>query len=237
MARKPRFVLPGVPQHIIQRGNNREPCFFGVSDYEQYLHNLLEASDKNNVAIHAYVLMTNHIHLLATPGDPHSISHMMQDLGRKYVRYINTSYARTGTLWEGRYKASLVDSDAYLFTCMRYIELNPVRANMVTHPGDYSWSSYGRNAAGKIDQLITHHPLYSSLGDSQDCRLHAYRELFKTDIDPAHVHEIRDALGQELVLGRDDFKEKIAQVTKRQIREGLPGRPRINESAVIYYIF
>jgi len=128
MSRKPRFTLPGVPQHVIQRGHDREPCFYAEADYFRYRRELHEAADKNAALIHAYVLMTNHVHLLVTPGHTHSITHMMQDLGRKYVRYINYTYQRSGTLWEGRFKASLVDSEAYLLTCMRYIEMNPVRA-------------------------------------------------------------------------------------------------------------
>ena len=114
MARKLRFALPGIPQHVVQRGNNRNPCFYAVADYHRYLHDLHEAAEKSSVVIHAYALMTNHVHILATPGNPHSVTHMMQDLGRKYVRYINHSYHRTGTLWEGRFKACLVNSEAYL---------------------------------------------------------------------------------------------------------------------------
>ena len=145
MARKPRFNLPGVPQHVIQRGNNREPCFYGDGDYQRYLGDLREAADRNDCRLHAYVLMTNHVHLLVTPMAEHGVTHLMQDLGRKYVRYINHNYQRTGTLWEGRYKSSLIDSEAYLLVCMRYIELNPVRAGMVQHPGEYRWSSYNGN--------------------------------------------------------------------------------------------
>ncbi len=161
---------------------------------------------------------------------------MMQDLGRKYVRYINHCYRRTGTLWEGRYKASLVDSEAYLFVCMRYIELNPVRANMVSHPGEYPWSSYSYNAVGKTDHLIQTHPLYQSLGgDDEMCR-YRYRELFKIHMEHEQIHDIREALGQELVLGRDDFKDKIEQMIMRQTRPGKPGRPRIEEGQGIYYV-
>ena len=236
MARKPRFILPGVPQHIIQRGNNREPCFYAVEDYARYLHDLSEAAKKNHAAIHAYVLMTNHVHLLVTPGAPYSIMHMMQDLGRKYVRYINYSYNRTGTLWEGRYKASLVDSEAYLLTCMRYIELNPVRANMVAHPSEYQWSSYAANATGKSDHLIEPHPLYQSLGSTSEARYEDYRELFRNHLDAEHVHLIREALNQELVLGRDDFKLKIKQMTQRQTKPKSLGRPRVEEERGIYYI-
>jgi putative transposase len=237
MARKPRFVLPGVPQHVIQRGNNREPCFYVEADYSRYLHILQEAAEKNQAAIHAYVLMTNHVHLLVTPGSPFSIMHMMQDLGRKYVRYINHTYKRTGTLWEGRYKASLVDSEAYLLTCMRYIELNPVRANMVEHPSAYRWSSYTVNANGEINHFIEPHPLYQSLGDTPTTRQHAYRELFRSHLEPDEVHQIRDALNQELVLGRDDFKDKIEKITQRQTTPKPLGRPGIEEESSIYYIF
>ena len=236
MSRKPRFVLSGVPQHVIQRGNNREPCFYSNDDYVRYLEDLHDAAVKNNAVIHAYVLMTNHVHLLVTPAQPHSIAHMMQDLGREYVRYINHTYQRSGTLWEGRYKASLVDSEAYLLTCMRYIEMNPVRAVMVGHPGEYRWSSYAKNAQGDDNVLINHHPVYNFLGKGSDERCHAYRELFRHAIDSDQIHEIREALNQELVLGRDDFKDKIELMLNRQTRTGLKGRPQIEESAAIYYV-
>lgn len=160
MPRKPRFTLPGIPQHIIQRGNNREPCFFAEEDYRRYLDDLAEVAEKHGCRIHAYVLMTNHVHLLMTPAREHSISDTMQALGRRYVYYINKTYRRTGTLWEGRYKASLIDTEAYLLTCMRYIELNPVRATMVEHPGEYQWSSYAANAQGTTNPRITPHPVY-----------------------------------------------------------------------------
>jgi putative transposase len=236
MARKPRFNISGIPQHVVQRGNNREPCFFAEDDYSRYLNDLYEAACRNRVAIHAYVLMTNHVHLLATPGQEFGIAHTMQDLGRKYVRYINHCYRRTGTLWEGRYKASLVDSEAYLLTCMRYIEMNPVRASMVNHPGEYRWSSYGGNAQGKIDRILVKHPLYQALGNTENERNMTYRELFRNHINDTQVHDIRDALGQELVLGRNDFKDRIEQMLKRQTRAGQPGRPRIAEPASIYYV-
>ena len=237
MARQPRFTLPGIPQHIIQRGNNREPCFYAEEDYCRYRDDLILAARKNHANIHAYVFMTNHVHLLATPQHEHSITHMMQDLGRKYVRYINHTYKRTGTLWEGRFKASLVDSDAYLLTCMRYIELNPVRAHMVAHPGEYRWSSYACNANGKIDTLIKPHPLYTALDKEQPGqRQFAYRELFRTHLASEQVHEIRDALNQQLVLGRDDFKNKIEEMTNRQARPKPLGRHRIEEDEAGYYL-
>jgi len=155
MARKPRFNVIGVPQHVIQRGNNREPCFFAEEDYRYYVECLEESAKKFGCLIHGYVLMTNHVHLLVTPQVDYGVSQMMQSVGRKYVRYINYQYRRTGTLWEGRYKASLVDSENYLLTCMRYIELNPVRAGMIELPGEYRWSSYSTNGYGKEDACIT----------------------------------------------------------------------------------
>ena len=196
---------------------------------------MLDAAKKNKSIIHAYVLMTNHVHLLVTPQHAQSITHMMQDLGRKYVRYINHTYKRTGTLWEGRFKASLVDSDAYLLTCMRYIELNPVRAKMVVHPSEYRWSSYACNANGKIDSLINPHPLYTALAkEPTRCQV-AYRELFRNYLEPDQIHAIRDALNQQLVLGRDDFKDKIEEMTQRQTRPKPLGRHRIEEEGAVYY--
>ncbi len=236
MARKPRFNLPGVPQHIVQRGNNREPCFFAIDDHQRYLHDLYEAAQANHVAIHAYVLMTNHVHLLATPAEAWSISYMMQDVGRKYVRYINHCYRRTGTLWEGRYKASLVDSQAYLLTCMRYIELNPVRAHMVDHPSEYAWSSYAFNAVGKPNPLLEPHPVYLSIDANEERRRHAYRELFLAHMEPDEIHDIRESLSRELVLGRDDFKERIEEMSRRQTRPAKLGRPHVAESSGIYYV-
>ncbi len=229
MPRKPRFNLIGVPQHVIQRGNNCEPCFYAEEDYRRYLDNLLESAEKYECHIHAYVLMTNHVHVLVTPLAENSIPKMMQALGRRYVYYMNKAYKRTGTLWEGRYKSSLIDSDAYLLTCMRYIELNPVRAGMVSHPADYKWSSYQANARGNEEQLVKVHPLYQQLGHEDKARQEAYRELFRSHIDDEMLHEIRHALNHEVVLGRSYFKDKVEAMTQRQVRLGKPGRPRIED--------
>lgn len=227
MPRKPRFALPGVPQHVIQRGNNRDPCFFAAQDYRRYLEDLNVARERHGCHLHAYVLMTNHVHLLLTPlGAQGCIGGMMQTLGRRYVRFVNETYRRTGTLWEGRYKACLIDSEPYLLSCMRYIELNPVRAGIVRHASEYRWSSYGANAQGRGDPLITPHCLYTALGSSAAKRQAAYRELFRSHLDDAFVHEIRDALNHELVLGRSRFKDRIEATTQRQTRLGTPGRPR-----------
>lgn len=233
MPRKPRFNLPGIPQHVIQCGNNRDPCFLGEEDYRRYLADLGEALITNDCRLHAYVLMTNHVHLLITPMREYGVSHLMQDTGRKYVRYVNHTYRRSGTLWEGRYRASLVDSEAYLLVCMRYIELNPIRANMVEHPGDYRWSSYGHNAYGRPDRLIAEHPVYLALGQDAGQRQTEYRELFRQHLEPTLTHAIREAVKQELILGTERFRERIEAMTTRQTRPGRVGRPRTNGVAEV----
>jgi putative transposase len=206
MARKPRLCVPGVPQHVIQRGNDRKPCFFAEGDCRVYLDYLAEAAERYACRLHAYVLMTNHVHLLVTPTGEHGIAHMMQRLGQRYVQSLNAVYRRSGTLWEGRYKASLVDSEHYLLTCMRYIELNPVRAGMVVHPAEYRWSSYRANAQGEVNRLLAQHDLYHRLGASAEARCAAYRALFSACPGAAVVDEIRGALNQELVLGSSGFR-------------------------------
>jgi putative transposase len=236
MPRKPRFNLVGFPQHVIQRGNNREPCFYAEQDYHRYLSDLHESAKKFDCRIHAYVLMTNHVHLLVTPMVDYGIAQMMQALGRRYVYYMNKTYHRTGTLWEGRYKSSLVDSDRYLLTCMRYIELNPCRAKMVNHPGEYKWSSYHANAQGESDKALECHPLYLELGATKHERQEAYRELFRYHVDDETLHEIRESLNHEIVLGRSYFKEKIEEITKRQSSLGRPGRPKVKDEQGEYQV-
>jgi putative transposase len=171
MPRKPRFFLPGMPVHIVQRGHSREPVFFEDNDYLAYLRWLKEGAERYKVDIHAYALMTNHIHILATTGDTDGITRMMQYVGRHYVPYINHTYGSSGSIWEGRYKASLIHDEEYLLACMRYIELNPVRADMVRSPAHYRWSSYRCNGQGKEDALITPHALYMALGKTLPTRL------------------------------------------------------------------
>jgi REP-associated tyrosine transposase len=227
MARKPRFNLPGIPQHVIQRGNNRAPCFFTDADYRFYLDHLRRASEKTDCMIHAYVLMTNHVHLLVTPARPFSVSDMMQSLGRRYVRYINQTYERTGTLWEGRYRASLVDSERYVLVCYRYIELNPVRAGMTQSAGEYHWSSHRATALGALDGVITAHDAYLRLGENDEARQRAYLALFHHQRNNSELDEIRSALNQELVLGSERFKDEIDLMVSRQVRPGIPGRPKL----------
>lgn len=240
MARKPRFSLTGVPQHVIQRGNNREPCFFAAEDYRFYLDSLKEACEKYHCAVHAYVLMTNHVHLLVTPQAEGAVGNMMQSVGRRYVRYINHVYRRSGTLWEGRYKASLVESETYLLVCQRYIELNPIRAAMVSTPVEYQWSSYPHNAFGRPDAYVSPHPEYLRLDADPEHRRHIYRELFRHYMENELLHTIREALNQELVLGSERFKDRIEATLKRCARPGLPGRPRtkgVEEEAADYRVY
>ena len=218
MPRLPRYVLPGQPQHVIQRGNNRSPIFVADEDYHCFSHYLHEACERHGCQIHAWVFMTNHIHLLLTPDAEESISKMMQSVGRRYVQYFNKTYQRTGTLWEGRYKATLIDSDSYLFTCYRYIELNPVRANMVGHPGEYRWSSYHANALGHQDRLIQSHERYVALGGTSASRQETYRKMFKVHIDEKALDEIRQSTQKGWALGSDRFKDEIEQLVQRRTK-------------------
>jgi putative transposase len=230
MPRKPRFNLPGIPQHVIQRGNNRDPCFFTKADYRRYLDDLSQSATQFSCQVHAYVLMTNHVHLLITSTETYGISQMMQALGRRYVCYVNRRYKRTGTLWEGRFKASLVDSENYLLTCMRYIEMNAVRAKMVDHPAKYHWSSYAANAQGQQNPILTPHRLYLALGSSADKQQIAYRGLFRQPMENQPLLAIRQALNHELALGCSSFKDRIEALTNRQARLGQPGRPRTKDT-------
>ena len=227
MARLARFFIKDQPQHIIQRGNNRNIIFNKKEDYTFYLQCLSDASIQNQLKIHAYVLMTNHVHILASPLNETSIPKTLQSLGRRYVQYFNYRNERTGTLWEGRYKATLIDSEQYLFTCMRYIELNPVRAkNMVNHPKDYPWSSYHSNADNKNDSLITAHKLYRALGNNRQAQCNAYKSLFKAKINNADLDSIRNYTNKAWVLGSDKFKKKIEKISSRRINPIPKGRPK-----------
>lgn len=226
MPRRSRLDVPGVPQHVVQRGNDRQPCFFEDVDRLRYLDELREISLKQGCAIHAYVLMTNHVHLLMTPTCLGQIAHVMQSLGRRYVRYINDRHHRTGTLWEGRYKACLVDSDTYLLRCYRYIELNPVRAGMVGKPNDYRWSSFAANALGRDDRMVQPHTAYLALGSLAAERHRAYRLLFDQDLDTKVIEEIRLYLQRQHALGSDRFREAIEKQLARTAGPAKIGRPR-----------
>lgn len=223
MARLPRFCPAGVPVHIIQRSVDRRACFGRNEDFAAYAHWLEEIAKAEQVAIHAWVFMTNHVHLLATPKTDNGISRMMQKLGRLYVRYFNYSYTRTGTLWEGRFKSCVVDAENYFLTCSRYIELNPVRAGMVEQPENYPWSSYGANALGRAAKLWSPHEVYLRLGDSNASRTKHYRELFVGRIDSKDIKAIRAATAKGLALGSDRFVEQLEQLSGRRLRAKKTG--------------
>lgn len=230
MPRLPRFVIPGQPQHVIQRGNNRQNIFRAEGDYPFYLKKLAEAAEKYQCDIHAYVLMTNHVHLLVTPQQDNSIGKMMQAVGRYYVQYFNHSYNRTGTLWEGRYKATLIDTEQYLLTCMRYIELNPVRAsNIADHPPEYPWSSYRYNALGQSNHLTTPHREYKRLGNTASERQAAYRLLFRAHIPEMTLEAIRKSTNKAWLLGGDRFKQRMQKRLDRPVQSAGHGGDRKSE--------
>ena len=199
--------------------------FFHPQDYALYREALRDAAADNDCLVHAYVLMTNHVHLLVTPRQQRSLPSMMQAMGRNYVQRLNARYDRTGTLWEGRYKASLVQHSNYLLACQRYIELNPVRAHLVAAPGDYPYSSYAYHAAGVDDVLITEHPCYSDLAGDAASRQSAYRALFRDMLDEAWLKEIRTTTNACGVIGDDRFREQIEAMLGRRLPTGRRGRP------------
>ena len=228
MARLHRIAPLGIPQHIIQRGNNRQVCFVSEQDMAFYANLLNEYSTKFLVAIHAWVFMSNHVHLLTTPFTLDGISNMMQAVGRRYVRYFNMEYQRSGTLCEGRFKSSLVQSETYLLQCQRYIELNPVRACMVSDPAEYVWSSYQCHALGKNIKMSTPHQEYLGLGNTNMIRQQAYRALFQSYIDNELINDIRLAVNKGMALGNVRFKDEIEQLYGRRVRPAKMGRPKLN---------
>jgi len=227
MPRRPRIHLDNLPLHIVQRGHNREPCFYSEEDYASYLYWLNEALGEAECKLHAYVLMTNHVHLLLTPKKAVAVPKLIISLGRRYVQYINRSYRRTGTLWDSRYKSSLIQADTYLLTCQRYIELNPVRAAMIEDPAHYRWSSYRANALGQADARITPHEVYQSLGPNNADRQAAYRALFRAHLDRAAIDDISLALNQNQPLGNERFYAKIEKMTGQRREAKARGRPKL----------
>jgi len=210
MARGPRLELVGVPLHVIQRGNNRGACFVSDDDYRRYLYSLRLAAARFRCAIHAYVLMTNHVHLLLTPRERHAVSRLMQQLGRRYVRKFNERHARSGTLWEGRFRSSVIDSERYFLVCQRYIEHNPVRASMVRLARDYPWSSYRHHAEGRLDPLLTEHACYLQLAGTAAERRDAYRTLCAETIALDDIECIRSSVNRGRPLGTARFNEQVA---------------------------
>ena len=225
MPRCARLNIPGIPWHIIQRGHNRGVCFYAAEDYQRYLDTVGELAKNFACAVHAYVLMTNHVHLLLTPHRVESAGLLMKHLGQRYVQYVNRRYGRSGTLWEGRYRSCPTQSEAYLLACYRYVELNPVRAGLVDHPRDYPWSSHRANGEGRDDPLITPHDEYRRLGNNGDERRFNYRALFDSHLDPACLAEVRDAINGNYALGCDRFKAEIERMLQRRATRGRSGRP------------
>lgn len=226
MPRPPRPVVPGQALHLIQRGVNREACFVTDDDRWRYKHTLRVASERAGCTIHAYVLMTNHAHLLITARDASSPARMMQMLGRDYVRYFNDRHGRTGTLWEGRYRSTLIDSVRYFLACSRYVEGNPVRAGIVRQPDRYPWSSFRCNAHGDPDALISPHAVYTALGDHASARRIAYRALFSSSLDQQLIDDIRRATQAGIVLGSERYREKLERVLNRSLTRSSHGGDR-----------
>lgn len=231
MPRCARMYVPGLPYHVVQRGNNREACFIEPENYQFYLELWRQMSTRYGVAVHAYCLMTNHVHFLVTPSVADSVSNAMKAVGSRYAQYINLRYRRTGTLWEGRHRASLVQTEHYLLCCYRYIELNPVRAGMVARLDEYRWSSYGCNAWGDRSWLHPHEE-YLRLGVSREARGHAYRELFRCQLSEADLHLIRKAAHYCQPVGEDRFRLQIEArygIKSGQVRRGRPRRTQRGE--------
>jgi putative transposase len=217
--------LAGQPHHVIQRGNNRQPIFASSADYQALLSLLGDASKKFDVAIHAYVLMSNHFHLLATPRTSDGLPKMMQAVGRSYVRYFNDSQKRSGTLWEGRYKSTVIQTERYLLACMVYIDLNPVRAGLVVGPQDYAWSSHMHYLGARLDRLITPHAMYWELGNTPFAREAAYADLVQAGVNPVQQAALTEATLRGWALGESDFVADLQKRTSRRVTKTSAGRP------------
>ena len=226
MPRSRRFILPGQPYHVIQRGHNKSRTFYALRDYELYLGLLEEYAVETGTSVHAYVLMTNHVHLLVTPPDRDGLSELMSRVNQRFVQAVNRRHSRCGSSWQGRFKSSLVDTASYFITCQRYIELNPVRARMVASPADYRWSSFGQNALGLPGSFVTPHARYTSLAGDEAGRQHAYLRLFDQPITDEQLMRIRMAAAGNRPLGDDAFLERLAReygvAVKRRQRGPAP---------------
>ena len=225
MARQPRLVLPDALHHLLQRGNNRQPVFVDDEDRRSYLDALREATRLHGVRVHAYVLMPDHVHLLVTPQREDSLARALQTLGRRYVVQFNRRHGRSGTLWEGRFRSCLTQTEDYVLACYRYIELNPVRAAMVSKPQDFRWTSFHANAMGKANPMLTPHDQYRRLGRTDAERRQAYRALFRAHLDEAVVEEIRSATNGNYALGDKRFQAQIEAALGRRAIRGVAGRP------------
>lgn len=225
MARLPRLSVPGYVHHVIQRGNNRQAIFQSPVDRERMLQLMDEHARQHGVAIHAYVLMDNHFHLVLTPDSGEGLSRMMQAVGRRYVRYFNDAHGRSGTLWEGRYRSTLIEADRYLLACMAYVELNPVRVGLVTQARDYFWSSHGHYIGLRGDRLVTPHPLYWALGNTPFAREAAYAQLVQDGVASPIQRALTESTLHGWALGDAQFLAELQKKTERRLGKGRPGRP------------
>ncbi len=225
MARLPRLTLPGYPHHVIQRGNNRQAIFVDPQDYETMQALLVDSAQKFRVAVHAYALMGNHFHLLVTPADSEALPRMMQAVGRSYVRYFNHRHGRSGTLWEGRYRSTLIQSERYLLACMVYIDLNPVRAGLVARPTEWPWSSHAHYLGLRNDRLVTPHALYWALGNTPFAREAAYGELLQAGVSADRQSQLTDATLRGWALGEPTFIDDLQKKLERRVSRARPGRP------------
>jgi putative transposase len=230
MPRRARIMTTGVPVHLVHRGNNRSACFAGDEDRAFYLFHLGRMLARYGCALHAYCLMTNHVHLLLTPNKDRSCALLMKNVAQLHTQYMNRTYGRSGSLWEGRYRSSLVQAEDYLLACYRYIEMNPVRASLVPHPRDYPWSSYRANAEGVANTLLTPHGEYLRLGMRLAERIEAYAALFACPLDEARLAAIRTAVNGGFALGGEAFKHRMAIVLGRRVQPARPGRKPARKS-------
>jgi putative transposase len=228
MARLPRLTLTGYPHHVILRGNNRQEIFMSVADREFMLSVLSEEAKQHGVEVHAYVLMSNHIHLLLTPQRDQALPRMMQALGRRYVRHFNQRHGRTGTLWEGRYRSCLIQTERHLLACMAYMDLNPVRAGLVADPSEHPWSSHGHYTGVRVDKNLTPHALYWQLGNTPFDREAAYTDLVRAGLPANQVGALTQATLSGWALGDEAFKRGLQSQTARRVSPARAGRPSKN---------
>ena len=226
MPRRARLSLPGVPLHLVQRGNNRLPCFLDEFDRWRYLELLQQSLAATGSMLHAYVLMDNHFHLLVTPTTQDGLPRMMQAMGRRYVQYFNRRHARTGTLWEGRYRSTVLQPERYLLACMVYLDLNPVRAGLVQQPADYAWSSHEHWLGLRNDRWLAPHALYWALGNTPFAREAAYASMLQEGQSQQVERLLADAALSGWALGSPEFVQGLQQQTPRRIIKSKPGRPR-----------
>ena len=231
MARLPRLSVPGYPHHVIQRGNNRQPIFLDEADRQQLLQLLESLAREFDVTVHAYVLMDNHFHLLLTPQTAEGLPRLMQAVGRRYVRYFNDRHGRSGTLWDGRYKSTLIETERYLLACMAYIDLNPVRAGLVGQARDYAWSSHGYYAGLRSDRLVNPHPLYWALGNTPFAREAAYARLVQEGVSASQQRALTESVLKGWALGGPDFMTQLQKKTDRRLSKAAAGRPTSRNKA------